>query len=80
MLDETSSHVLIEYSIDLVGSDGVSAVGAGGDECAVRGDGDLERDKGAITKVGFGRGEDIRELVNDVGQGPDDWWRPASTV
>ena len=59
MLDDTGSHVLIEYGIDLFGNDGVGAVGAGGGWSGVWGDGDLEREKGIRTKVGFGRGQNI---------------------
>ena len=72
MLDETGSHVLIKYGIDLLGNDGVGALGAGGDCSGVQGDGGLEREKGTRTKVGFGRGENIGELAKDVAQGRND--------
>ena len=72
MLDEAGRHVLIECSIDLLGNDRVGALGAGGGWSSVRGDGDLEREKGTRTKVGFGRGENIGEYAKNVGRGRND--------
>ena len=71
MLDETGSHLLIEYGIDLFGNDGVGTAGAGGDWSGVRGDGHLEWEKGSRIKVSLRRGENTGQFAKDVAQGRD---------
>ena len=70
MPNEAGGQILIEYNIGLFGEYGVDAARAG--KYAVRRYGSLERHKGARAKVGFGRGENIGELAEDVTQGCDD--------
>lgn len=80
MLNKARDQVLVEYSIGLLGDDRVDTVGAGGHGGAVRGNGDLERYKGARAKIGFGRGKDVGKPVDDVVEVLDDRWKPAKTV
>lgn len=39
-----------------------------------------KRDKEAAANIGFGGGEDVGELANDVAQRGDDYRRPAGSV
>ena len=72
VVDDTGSHILIEYGINRLGKHRVGAVGVEGTWNGVRGDGDLEREKGTRTKVTCGRGENVGKLAMDVAQGRND--------
>ena len=72
MLDEAGGQVLVDDGIGFLGQDRVRPVGAGGDGCTVRRDGNLEGDQGARAEVGLGRGEDVREFAKNVAQTVDD--------
>ena len=70
----------VECGVGLFGKDGVDAVWTGSDGFAVLWNGNLERDKGAGAKVGFGCGEDVREFAKDVVQSIDDHRGPTGAV
>ena len=72
VLDQADSQILVEHIVGLHGEKRVDAVRAGKDGGAIRGDGNLEQNKGARTEVGFGRGETVGELAKNFRQHCDD--------
>ena len=72
MLDQTGSQISVEHSVGLIGEDVVDAVRARRYGGAIRGDRNLEWNKGARAEVGFGREENIGELAKNLSQRCDD--------
>ena len=60
LLDEAIGQLLVEYGVGLFGNDGVDAVKTGSDGCTIQRNGTLERDDGAVAKVGFGCRQKVR--------------------
>ena len=53
MLDENIGQELVENGVGLVGKDGVDAIWTASDECTIRWNGNLERDRGASAGTGI---------------------------